>query len=398
MQRKTPLPSVAERLRALPAYPFALITQRVAELNAQGADIINLDVGSPDMPPPKLVIDTLSDAAHRSDSHGYSGYRGTPGFRQAVADYYARRFGITLNPNTHVLPLMGSKEGIVNLSLAYLDRGDISLVPEVGYPAYSMGARLAGASVHWVPNPESLGYLIDFDALEHTLPANAKLIWLNYPHNPTGAVADDAFYARAADFCRRHDLLMASDNPYVDVTFDGFRAGSALKPAGALDIGIEFITFSKTFNMAGWRLGAAVGSPDVLRALLTVKSNMDSGHFLPVYEAGEAALEEVPDEWIAARNMVYQRRRDRILGAMPRIGLAPFRPLGALYVWGRVLDPSLDGARYVEEALMTAHVSMAPGAIYGPGGTQYVRMSVCTVDDRLEQALDRLERWYAGRS
>lgn len=392
------MPPLAERLRALPAYPFALITQRVAELNARGADIINLDVGSPDMPPPEHVIDTLSDSAHRPDAHGYTGYRGTPGFRQAVADYYAHRFGITLNPATNVLPLMGSKEGIVNLSLAYLDRGDISLVPEVGYPAYSMGAMLAGASVHWVPNPESLGYLIDFDALEHTLPAGAKLIWLNYPHNPTGAVADEAFYERAADFCRRHGLLLASDNPYVDVTFDGFRAGSALKPKGALDIGIEFISFSKTFNMAGWRLGAAVGAPDVLKALLTVKSNMDSGHFLPVYEAGQAALEEYSETWIGERNSVYARRRDRILEAMPRIGLAPFRPKGALYVWGRVLDPRLDGARYVEEALMQAHVSMAPGAIYGPGGAQYVRMSVCTVDARLEQALARLEHWYAGRS
>ncbi|MBE2182327.1 MAG: aminotransferase class I/II-fold pyridoxal phosphate-dependent enzyme [Anaerolineae bacterium] len=392
------MPQPANRLFSFPDYPLATLGRRVEELRAQGIDIINLDVGSPDMPPPDVVIDTLCETANKSNTHGYSGYRGLKAFREAVARYYARRFGVEIDPETQVLPLVGSKEGIVNLCLAYLDHGDVALVPDIGYPSYSLGAYLAGASVHWIPVSEEAGYLPDFEALSQNLPAGAKLLWLNYPNNPTGAVASPDFYQRAVNFCRKHDLLLASDNPYVDVTYDGFHASSVLQAAGALENTIEFISFSKTYNMAGWRLGAAVSSQTTIKNLLQVKSNFDSGHFIPIYESGITAIDEISQSWIHDRNMVYQRRRDIMLEVLPQVGLAPFHPGGALYVWAKVTDPSLNGASYAEQALINAHVSMAPGIIYGPGGTQYVRLSMCTTDDRLRQALERLKHWYQERS
>ncbi len=389
------MPAPAHRLTTLPPYPFALLTQRVRELNAQGKDVIGLDIGSPDMPPPEVVIDALYDSARQYSHHGYAGYKGTPEFRAAVADYYQRRFGVTVDPEKQVLPLLGSKEGIVNLSLAYLDRGDTALVPDIGYPAYSLGAMLAGAEVCWLPVTEADGYLPDFELIPAEVLRRAKLIWINYPNNPTGATAELDFYQRAVDFCNRHNLLLASDNPYVEVTFDGYVAGSALQARDAMNCTIEFISFSKSHNMAGWRLGAAVGSPEAIRTLLQVKSNVDSGHFQAIYDAGIVALDEVPQAWIAERNAIYQRRRDRILETLPKIGLSAHKPKGSLYVWGRVAEG--DGGSYAEQALLNAHVSVAPGEIYGPGGKNYIRMSVGIADKRLEEALDRLQQWYATR-
>jgi LL-diaminopimelate aminotransferase len=385
--------STAARLSNLPPYPFALINQRVRELTAQGHDIINLDVGSPDMPPPDFVIEALDRSARSPKKHGYAGYKGTPDFRRAVAEYYQRRFGVALDPEREVLPLIGSKEGIVNLALAYLDRGDVALVSEISYPAYAMGAWMAGADVHWLPmNPD---FTPQLDGIPPEVMARAKILWINYPNNPTGATVDADFYQCAVDFCAEHGILLASDNPYVDVTFDGYVAGSVLQARGAKSTAIEFISLSKSHNMAGWRLGAAVAAPEVIAALLQIKSNMDSGHFQAIYDAGSAALDETSPAWIEARNAVYQRRRDKIIAALPRIGLSALTPKGSLYIWGKTAQG--DGAHYVEDALMHAHVSLAPGAIYGPGGIPYVRLSVGITDDRLDEALSRLEAWYASQ-
>lgn len=389
------MPQPAYRLQTLPAYPLAVLNQRVRELNAQGMDVIGLDVGSPDMPPPEIVIDALDESIHHAGHHSYSGYKGTPAFRAAVAHHYKERFGVTINPNTQVLPLIGSKEGIVNLSLAYLDRGDIVLVPSVGYPSYALGAQLAGAEVYWLPVDEAGGYLPDFADIPAEVLSRAKMLWVNYPSNPTGATAELDFYQRAVDFCREHNILLASDNPYVDVTFDGYIAGSALQADNAQDTTVEFISFSKTYNMAGWRLGAAVGNAEGINTLLQIKSNTDSGHFEPIYDAGIIALEQVPRSWIDERNAVYQRRRDLILEHLPRIGLSAQKTNGSLYVWAKVAEGN--GGTYAEAALVNAHVSVAPGQIYGPGGMNYVRISLGTPDARLQEALDRLEKWYASR-
>lgn len=390
------MPTPAMRLGNLPPYPFATLNQRVRHLQAAGHDVINIDVGNPDMPPADFVRDALNRSAAAPTHHGYSGYKGTVGFRLAIAEYYARRFGVTVDPEKQILPLIGSKEGIVNLALAYVDRGDSVLVPEIGYPAYSLGALLAGGNVCYVPNPETNGFRVDIAQLENIVSEHTKLLWVNYPNNPTGGVCDNAYYQELVGFCRQHDILLASDNPYVDVTYDGYTAGSVLQVEGAFDTAVEFISFSKTYNMAGWRLGAAVGSEEAIKNLLVVKSNVDSGHFQAVYDAGIAAIKWTTPDWIAARNAVYQRRRDMILKALPSIGLSAYKPLGSLYVWAKVADGN--GSWYAESALTKAFVSLAPGAIYGPGGEEYIRMSVAIPDERLEEALSRLKGWYAGRS
>ncbi|MCC6803935.1 MAG: aminotransferase class I/II-fold pyridoxal phosphate-dependent enzyme [Anaerolineae bacterium] len=390
------MPVPATRLQALPPYPFALLNQRMRALRAEGIDVINLDVGSPDMPPPDFVVDALAESAAHPGHHGYSGYQGTTEFRSTVAEYYQQRFGVKIaDPDRQVLPLLGSKEGIINLSFAYLDRGDVALVSDISYPPYALGAQLAGADVAWLRVDEAGGYLPDFDTVPADARSRGKLLWVNYPNNPTGATAELDFYQRAVEFCSRSDILLASDNPYVEVTYDGYVAGSALQIPGALDCTIEFISFSKSYNMAGWRLGAAVGSPESIKTLLTMKSNVDSGHFRPIYDAAVVAREQITPEWIAERNDIYQHRRDRILETLPHIGLSAQKPKGSLYVWARVEDG--DGKSYAEAALMQAHVSIAPGAFYGPGGAPYVRISLGIADDRLEQALERLKKWYGSR-
>ncbi len=390
------MPQIADRLANLPPYIFAVQGQRIQEMAAHGQDVISLDIGSPDLPPPSSVIEALADSAHQPNNHGYSGYRGIASFRQAVSRYYQRRFGVELDPEREVLPLLGSKEGIINLCLGYLDRGDLALVPDIGYPSYSMGARLAGGDVHWLPTSEANHFLPDVEAIPAAAAVRAKLIWMNYPNNPTGATAELDYYERVISYCMRHDILVASDNPYVDVTYDGYRASSALQVPNSKSAVIEFMSFSKTYNMGGWRLGAAVGNAEALRILLQVKSNVDSGHFKAIYEAGIMALDQTSQEWIDQRNLVYQRRRDRIMEVLPRIGLEARKPKGSLYIWARTLHG--DGTEYAEKALTQALVALAPGAAYGPGGDLYVRISLGVPDDRLDVALERLQSWYASRS
>jgi LL-diaminopimelate aminotransferase len=258
-----------------------------------------------------------------------------------------------------------------------------------------MGARLAGAEIHWLPIEEARDFLPDVGLILPEVALRAKLMWVNYPNNPTGATAEADFYQQMVDFCQANDILLGSDNPYVDVVFDGYRAGSALQARGAKDCTVELMSFSKTYNMGGWRLGAAVGNAEALNRLLHVKSNIDSGHFRPVYEAGIAALEQTSREWLEERNQIYQSRRDRLLAVLPEIGLAAHKPRGSIYVWARVQDG--DGGTYAEEVLTQAQVSIAPGAAYGPGGTQYVRFSLGVPDSRFDVALERLKSWYAKR-
>jgi LL-diaminopimelate aminotransferase len=389
------MPAHAARLDNLPPYIFAVLGERLRKMEIEGVDVIRLDIGSPDMPPAKHVMETLAKAASNPDNHGYSGYRGLPAFRHSVSRYYERRFEVRINPETQVLPLLGSKEGIVNLCLGYLDRGDIVLIPDIGYPSYMQGARLAGAEIYWMPVRAETGYLPDFDTIPDDIASRAKLMWLNYPNNPTGATAEIDFYRTAVEFCTRHDILLASDNPYVEVTFDGYTAPSALQALGVTEHVIEFISFSKSHNMAGWRLGAAVGSVKALQTLLRVKSNMDSGHFNAIYEAGIDALDNTPQSWLDERNMVYQRRRDQFLEILPEIGLMAEKPLGSLYLWAK--PTRMDARSYVEQALVEAHVSLAPGGAYGPGGEDYLRISVGVSNERFEESLNRLKVWYSAQ-
>jgi LL-diaminopimelate aminotransferase len=383
----------ARRLRALPPYPFAQWAREVAAARAQGADVIRLDIGNPDMPPPAPVVEALCHAVRRDDAHGYPGYRGIPELREAVATHYGRRFGVHLDPETQVVPLLGSKEGIVNLALALLDPGDEVLVPDPGYAPYARGAALAGATVQRFPLLAERGFLPDLDAIPEAVADRAKLLWLNYPNNPTGATADRAFFAEAVAFARRHRLLLCHDAPYCEVTYGDYQAPSVLQVEGAEAVAVEFNSFSKTFNMAGWRLGVAVGQAAALAALAQVKSNVDSGIFRPVQEAGVAAL-AVDPATLAARNAVYEERRDLILAGLPAAGLKAARPRATFYVWARVLAGQTSEG-FARALLAATGVAVAPGDFFGPAGEGYVRIAATAPTPRLREAMARLDE---GRS
>jgi LL-diaminopimelate aminotransferase len=385
---------IAPRLRNLPNYPFAVLGQRIQQLRAEGKSIIRLDMGSPDLPPSSAVIEALAESASRPDTHGYSGYTGTPEFRKAVANYYQKRFGVTVDPNTEVLPLIGSKEGIVNMMMAAVGPGDVVLVPSLAYPAYAMGAKLAEAEVVEMPTRHENKYLPVFEDISLEDRTRARMLWLNYPNNPTGAFCTREFYGEAVEFCRQHDIMLCSDNPYLEVVFDGrSHAPSALEAPNAKDVTVEFISMSKSHNMAGWRLGAAVGNKEAIASLLVVKSNLDSGHFKAIYDAGVVALETTPQGWIDSRNARYAGRRDRIIEVLPQIGLAIDEPPeGSLYVWARVQDG--DDINYTDRALNETGVSITPGSIYGNDGHGYVRISLGISEAELEDALQRLIKWW----
>lgn len=388
------LPKQAHRLEMLPPYGFAIIGQKIAALTKQGIDIIRLDIGSPDLPPPPHVIEALTKSAQNPANHGYGNYRGDPGFRRAVAAYYQRRFGVILDPDTEVLPLIGSKEGIVNLTMAYIDRGDSVIVPSLNYPAYSGGAHMAGGNLINLPLDKHNGYRPLFDQIQGDL-TTAKMLWISYPNNPSAAVAELDVYAEAVSFARAHNLLLCSDNPYAELVYDGFVAPSALQVPGAIENTVEFMSLSKTYNMAGWRLGAVVGNHTALDTLLVVKSNLDSAQFKAVYDAGTSALNDTPDTWIAERNGYYQRRRDRLMDVLPAIGLSAERPKGSMYLWATVEDG--DDATYALDALEHARVSVTAGRMYGDDGIGHIRFSLGVPDARFDEALDRLRIWYAGK-
>lgn len=380
---------VAKRIDDLPNYPFVEITARVNKLQAEGKDVIRLDMGSPDLPPPQAVRELMAKQVMSDDTHGYTGYKGVPAFRKAVAKYYKQLFDVDLNPDTEVLPCLGSKEGLVNLTLAVAGMGDTVLVPSLSYPAYAMAARLADADICELPLTEANHYIADLSQIPPEIAQKARLLWMNYPHNPTGVLASLDDYAKAVAFCRQHNILLASDNPYFHVTFDGDAPVSALQVPGAKDCTVEFMSLSKSHNMAGWRLGACVGKAEAIAALLQVKSNMDSGHFLPAYQAGVLALETTPAEWIAERNARYGYRRDMVIEALPKLGLTMrTKPKGALYLWAAVDEG--DDLAYCKTALEQAYVSIVPGSIYGDAGRGYVRIGLTTHEERLADALNRM--------
>ncbi len=381
---------IARRLANLPPYPFARWSAAVTAAQKRGLDVIRLDIGNPDPAPPEVVIETLCTSASVAEHHGYSGYRGLPALRSAIAEYYARRFGVSLDPDREVVPLIGSKEGIVNLALALLDPGDLVLVPDPGYAPYRMGAMLAGARVATFPLLASNDFLPDLDAIPETIVSRAKLLWLNYPNNPTGAVADLAFLQRAVDFASRHDLLICYDAPYSDVTYDGYVAPSILQIEGAMDVVVEFNSLSKTYNMAGWRIGMALGNAAVLNALAQVKSNVDSGMFHPLQEAAIRAL-TVDEAWIAARNAIFRERLQILVDGLASLGIAAPLPRAALYLWAPVPVGEAAEAlarRWLEEA----GVAVAPGSFFGPAGGAYIRISITAPTARIHEAIARLQQ------
>ncbi|MCD6519162.1 MAG: LL-diaminopimelate aminotransferase [Anaerolineae bacterium] len=381
---------IADRIANLPPYVFATVEKKIAAQRAKGVDVISLGIGSPDLAPPKFIIDALYESAKRPDTHGYAGYYGTPALRQAIAQYYQRRFGVELDPDTEIRPLIGSKEGLANMALAFIDPGDIALASDPGYPTYRMGALMAGGDYYSMPLLEENDYLVDFEAIPSDVAAKATIMWLNYPNNPTGAIAPLDFMQKAVDFAREYDIVICYDNPYCDLTFDGYVAPSILQIPGAKEVAVEFNSLSKTYNMAGWRVGMAVGNAQAIQALTTVKTNVDSGIFRPIQDAAVAALTG-DQSWIAERNLIYQRRRDIILEWLPKIGMSATPPKGSLYVWAKV-PKGVNCEDFAIEMLEKAGVWMTPGTAFGKYGEGYMRLSLCVPEERLREAGERLSK------
>lgn len=369
-------------------YVFAAHGARLNKLAAEGLDIIRLDIGEPDEPPPSFIIDALETSARNPKNHGYAGYGGRPELKRAIADYYDARFGVTLDPATEVLPLIGSKEGLANIALGWLDPGDLAIVPDPGYPTYQMGAKLAGADVHFVPLEQRLGWLPDLQAIPDAVADRARLMWISYPNNPTGAVAPFSFYQEAVDFCRKHQILLCSDLPYADVCFDGYVAPSVLAVEGAKDVVLEFNSLSKSHHMAGWRIGMAVGNRVAVKALLQTKSNIDSGIFRAIQDAGTAALNG-DTAWMQARNAMYQHRRDLVLETVRGMGLEAETPQASLYVWARP-PQGYTSIGFADKILLETGVSITPGDAYGPSGAGFVRISIGQETGKLQEALARM--------
>ncbi len=379
----------ARRVQELPPYLFAGISRKIAEKRSQGVDVISFGIGDPDLPTPQHIIDALAEASRDPANHRYPETEGLPELREAIARWYERRFGVSLDPQREVLPLVGSKEGVGHIALCFIDPRDVALVPDPGYPVYAVGTMFAGGEAYYLPLREENGFLPDLEAVPQEVARRAKALWLNYPNNPTGAVADLDFFERAAAFARKQGLAVLHDGPYSEVAFDGYRPPSFLQADGAREVGIEFHSLSKSYNMTGWRIGMAVGNAEIIDALMRVKSNLDSGVPQAIQRMAIAALEG-PQDCIEEHNRVYQRRRDRLVRALQGLGLRVSPPKASLYVWARVPDGTTS-VQYATRLLDEAGVVVTPGTGYGPSGEGYVRLSLTLPDERLEEGVRRLD-------
>jgi len=388
---------IAERLSNLPPYVFAAIGKQVRALQEKGVDVIRIDIGSPDLPPPPAVIETLYRSAQNPHTHGYGGFFGTPALRQAIADYYSRRFGVELDPESEVLPLIGSKEGIFHLPMAFVDPGDVVLAPDPGYPTYRVPTQLVGGELYLLPLLAENDFLPDLDAIPGNVLARARVLWLSYPNNPTTAVASDEFFRRTVGFAREHDILLAHDNPYAETAWDGYVPPSLLQVPGARDVAVEFNSLSKTYHMAGWRVGMVVGNAEAIGALARLKSNVDSGIFRTVQDAAITALSTTDEAWLVERNETYRSRRRAVTEALDRMGLEYVPSPATLYVWTR-LPQGETSTQFASDLLNEAGVSLAPGTAFGPHGEGYVRISLVQPVARLEEAMARWEQWTKERS
>lgn len=383
-------PIGAARMGLLPPYLFAAIEQKIADKRAAGVDIISLGIGDPDTPTPEMIVSRMQSAVADPSTHQYPSNRGRQSFRDSVAGFYDRRFGVALDPATEIIPALGAKEAIANLNLALLDPGDVALASDPGYPVYTNGPLLVGAEPVAMPLVPELGFQPDLGAISADVLSRARLMYINYPNNPTGAVIEDDFFARVVAFAKQHDLIVVHDNAYSEITYDGYVAPSFLATPGAKDVGIEVFSLSKTYNMTGWRSGAVVGNPEVVSAYWQLKTNLDSGMFEAVQEASVAALDSDQAD-VAAMCEIYRRRRDILVDALNAIGLDVTPPKGAIYVWARVPEGETS-ASFTERVLEDAAVVISPGSAYGASGEGFVRMSLTTPDDRLVEAAERIAR------
>ncbi len=386
----SPIPA-ARRMGHLSAHFFAGLGAKIAAMNQAGVDVIRLDEGSPDLPPAPHIIQTLAESAARPDTHSYQPHRGSAALRQAWAGSYQQVHQVELDAETEILPLLGSKEGIFHLSQAFLQPGDLALIPDPGYISYTRGALFAGAEPYTLPLAAENDYLPDFSALSPEIIRHARLLWLNYPNNPTAAVASQEFFAQAVTFARQHHILLVHDAAYARITFDGKPAPSLLAAPGAKEVAVEFNTLSKSHNMAGWRSGVLAGNAQVIKTLFTLKTNADSGHFRPILDATIAALTG-DQTWVEARNQVYRRRRDILVQGLRNLGFPVQTPQASLYVWCPV-PQGHDSLSFSTALLDQAGLSLTPGTVFGPGGEGFVRISITAPEARLQEAVQRLADW-----
>jgi LL-diaminopimelate aminotransferase len=380
----------SERLSRIPPYLFAELERKIAAKKAAGVDVISLGIGDPDRPTPALIVEAMQEAVTEPETHRYPSNRGRADFRGALGDFYARRFDVTLDPDTEIIPAIGAKEAIFNLSLAFLDPGVVALASDPGYPVYTGGPLLVGANPVVMPLVPELGFVPDLDAIDEVTASRAKLMYLNYPNNPTGAIVPTGFFERVIDFARTYDILVVHDNAYSETTYDGYRAPSFLATPGAKEVGIEVFSLSKGYNMTGWRCAAVLGNAGAIEHYWRLKTNIDSGLFEAVQLAGIAALSPDADAEVASMNELYRRRRDLVCDALAKAGVHVTPPKGTIYVWAQVPQGFADSAAYCEHVLEQAGVAISPGGAYGPSGEGWFRIALTTPDDRLAEAVERL--------
>lgn len=379
----------ASCLNKMAPYLFAQIDAKRDALIAEGHDVISLGIGDPDMPTPRHIVDAMVKAVQKPQNHQYPDYAGSLDFRKACASYMSERFDVDLDPKSEILALIGSKEGIAHLHTAFVDPGDYVLAPSIGYPVYSGGATLQSANTYFMPMKEENGFLADFSNIPEEVLSKAKIMFLGYPNNPTGACATDEYFDRAIEFCIEHGILLAHDNAYCDICYDGYRAPSILERPRAKECCIEFFSLSKGYNMTGWRIAFACGNEQAVQALGTIKNNLDSGQFTAIQEAAIAALTGDQD-CVKQMCEIYQARRDAIVGALRSIGLECAAPKATIYVWCKVPEGETSES-FATKLLERAHVIVTPGSGYGPDGEGFIRISLTTPDERLMEAVERIK-------
>jgi len=387
---------VARRIENLPPYLFVEITKKIAAKRAKGEEVISFAIGDPDIPTPPHIIDKLVQAARDPVNHRYPESEGLPELRKAIADWYQKRFGVTLDPDKEVLPLLGAKEGIAHIAFCFIDPGDIALVPDPAYPVYAIGTGLAGGESYYLPLTERNNFLPDYASIPQDILKKAKLLWINYPNNPTGAIADLDFFKKTVEFARQHNIGVCHDGPYTEVAYDGYKPVSFLQADGARDVGVEFHSLSKSYNMTGWRIGMVVGNAAMVNALKTVKSNVDSGIPQAIQIAAIEALRG-PQDCIEQHNAVYQRRRDLVVDMLNSLGLEAKSPKASLYVWVKV-PPGYTSADFATDLLEQVGVVVTPGLGYGKSGEGYIRMSLTISDAGLVKGLSKLAGWRDSKN
>ena len=381
----------SQRLGKLAPYPFVEISRIIAEKKAAGADVVTFGIGDPDIPTPDPIIDRLLTASKHEPNHRYPETDGLPEFRQAIAAWYQNRFSVSLDANSEVLPLIGAKEGIGHAAFCFLDPGDIALIPDPAYPVYGVGTMFAGAESYTMPLTESNNWLPDYNAIPTDIAKKAKIMWLNYPNNPTSAIATEDDFKEAISFCKQYDIALLHDAAYSEIGYEGYRPLSFMEIPGAKEIGIEFHSLSKTYNMTGWRSGMAVGNPEMIKALFQIKANLDSGIPQAVQEMSMQAL--LDDQKCVQTNIdIYQARRDRVITALTRMGLEVAVPKASLYIWAPIPD-GFTSADFAARLLADNDIVVTPGSSYGKCGEGYIRLSLTTPDEQVEKGCVRLENW-----